>query len=141
MSAEGNGVVEKRTFAKERTTRKPRGEGFPTYRELLSTMDKQTHQIIDAIGRVDLMHATVQRVETALKGIQTTLGEEKEDGAGNMLGTGLVGRVRRNENSVAKLLGTYRLWIAFGAGFVVCIGTFTAVIWWLIGDKIGMVLK
>lgn len=77
--------------------------------------------------------------------ILTLLGEEVEDGAGGWKGTGLLGRMRRNEGAVGRLMRLYRQWIAWGGGFTAAFmltgGALVAFLWWLLGDKLGHLLK
>lgn len=73
--------------------------------------------------------------------IALAIGEEKEDGAGNYLGTGLLGRTRRVERAQRSLRELYHRWIAFGSGFVACGGVLGAALWWLLSDKLALVLK
>lgn len=77
----------------------------------------------------------------AINGIKDLIGEEKEDGQGGLIGTGIVGRMRRAEKSIKDMLLQYKVWIAFGSGFMLCAGGFVAALWWLVGDKLAVVLK
>lgn len=73
--------------------------------------------------------------------IAHAVGEEKEDGEGNYIGTGLLGRTRRVERAQRSLRELYHRWIAFGSGFVACGGIFGAAVWWLLQGKLELVLK
>ncbi len=73
--------------------------------------------------------------------VAQAIGEEKEDGQGNYLGTGLLGRTRRVERAQRSLRELYHRWIAFGSGFVACGGVAGAALWWLLSDKLALVLK
>lgn len=116
----------------------------------------------DMKRRMDSQDSTIQAIRgdmtiqaTAMQGIQKDLvkltgsistlvaamGEEREDGAGNYLGTGLLGRVRRVERGQRSLRELYHRWIAFGAGFTTCLGTSAAAIWWLLNHQVPEVLK
>jgi hypothetical protein len=116
----------------------------------------------DLKGRLDTQDAITNGIRgdmiiqaTAMQGIQkeiaslassvntlvSSLGEEREDGAGNYLGTGLLGRVRRVERSQRSLKELYHRWIAFGSGFCACLTASVAILWWLLGDKLAIVLK
>jgi hypothetical protein len=89
----------------------------------------------------DLILAAIQRTEAHYKEISDKLGKETEDGNGGFLGTGLFGRMGRNERAVANMTMTFRIWIAFGTGacgtIVICWG----IVWWLLGDKLATILK
>lgn len=127
--------------------RTARQKGY-TLEDVRKRMDTQD-VLISAIRGDTLTQAQ------ALQGVQNTLvqiakdlgtvaaaiGEEKEDGQGNYLGTGLLGRTRRVERAQRSLRELYHRWIAFGSGFVMCAGAFVVALWWLIGDKVAIVLK
>lgn len=104
-------------------------------------MDRMESKIDELTAHIDLFHTVVQRVETKMEKALGLLGEEKEDGLGNLVGTGMMGRLRRNENAVKDLRTAYKIWIAFGSGFIFSLGSTAAIVWWLIGDKLGVVLK
>lgn len=90
------------------------------------------------------MQSMATNLETMAKNMATmaiAIGEEREDGQGNYLGTGLLGRTRRVERSQRNLRELYHRWIAFGSGFIMCAGGFIVALWWLIGDKVAIVLK
>lgn len=109
--------------------------------DLKARMDTQDASISSIRGDVNLQTGALQRVETALKEVLSALGSEKEDGEGGYIGTGLMGRTRRNEMQVVKLKELYHRWIAFGAGFCACFGTLVAFLWWAFGDKLSIVLR
>lgn len=105
--------------------------------------------VISAIRGDTLTQAqALQQVQLAMvqmaKDVSTianAIGEEKEDGSGNYLGTGLLGRTRRVERAQRSLRELYHRWIAFGSGFVACGGVASAALWWLLSDKLAIVLK
>lgn len=105
--------------------------------------------VINAIrGDTQLQAGALQRVENQFKligndvaAILLHLGKEEEDGQGNYTGTGLLGRVRRVERGQKSLRELYHRWIAFGSGFVMCLGGAISIVWWLLGDKLAIVLK
>lgn len=123
--------------------------------DVRSRMDAQDKVIEGIRGDTTTQAGVVQRVELAMQGIAKNLdimaknldimamaiGEEKEDGSGNYLGTGLLGRTRRVERSQRSLRELYHRWIAFGSGFVACGGAAVAILWWLLSDKLSIVLR
>jgi hypothetical protein len=137
--------VEQPNGTRRRTT--PRVSEFGMD-DLRRRLDAQDHITTGIRGDMTIQATAMQGIQkelASLAGSVTTLvsaiGDEKEDGQGNYLGTGLLGRVRRVERSQRSLRELYHRWIAFGAGFCACFGTAVALIWWLVGDKIGLVLK
>lgn len=110
-------------------------------RAVYARMDGQDRKVDAASAAVDLMHGALQRVETSNKKILSAIGEEEEDGHGGIVGTGLLGRMRRTEKQVEKLLLTYRVWIAFGSGICSCGAIFLVAFWWIIGDRLAVLLK
>jgi hypothetical protein len=131
-------------------TKRPRGNG-----RLEFSMEDLRRRLDDQDKITQGMRGDMTIQATAMQGIQkeiaamtasvtalvTALGEEKEDGTGNYLGTGLLGRMRRVERSQRSLRELYHRWIAFGAGFSACLGVSVAIIWWLLGDRLAIVLK
>lgn len=134
-------------------TSSPRQRNAPRVKEF---------KLEDLRGRLDAQDAITNAIRgdmltqaTAMQGVQkelasvasslvhivTAIGEEKEDGQGNYLGTGLLGRTRRVERAQRSLRELYHRWIAFGSGFCACLTAATAIIWWLLGDKLAIVLK
>jgi uncharacterized coiled-coil protein SlyX len=133
--------MEVHTRAKTSPKRKLNGAGVFTMDDLRARLDAQDATINSMRGDVNLQTGAVQRVETLMKSLIEKMGDEEEDGQGGYVGTGVMGRLRRNEVQVSKLKELYHRWIAFGAGFCACLGTALLVIWWLIGDKLDIVLK
>lgn len=109
--------------------------------ELKTRMDAQDASFNSLRGDVNLQTGAIQRVENMLKDIVLKMGDEKEDGDGGYVGTGMMGRLRRNEVQVVKLRELYHRWIAFGSGFCACLTALVAFLWWAFGDQISIVLR
>jgi hypothetical protein len=116
--------------------------------DMRKRLDQQDTILHGVRGDTQLQAQALQRVELGYaqvgKDVATILlhlGKEEEDGQGNYMGTGLLGRVRRVERSQRTLRELYHRWIAFGAGFSGCLGGAVVIIWWLLGDKLAIVLK
>lgn len=82
-----------------------------------------------------------QQLSIAVQALVSAIGEEKEDGQGNYLGTGLLGRVRRVERAQRSLRELYHRWIAFGAGFSACFTATAALVYWLVSTHFSLVSK
>lgn len=111
-------------------------------------MDDLEHRVqgVDAkvegvLNNQSLNAMTLQRVEGKMDAILLLVGSEEEDGEGGFKGVGLLGRMRRVEESQNTLLSKYKTWIAWGGGFITAGSAMTAFIWWLVSDKLELVLK
>lgn len=101
-------------------------------------VDKKVEGVLQNQG---LNALTLQRVEGKMDAILLLVGSEEEDGDGGFKGVGLLGRMRRVEESQTSLLSKYKTWIAWGGGFVTAMSFMMAVLWWLISDKLEIALK
>lgn len=115
--------------------------GGYTMDDVKSQLGRQDAIINSIRGDVNLQAGALQRIENLALGIKSSIGTEEEDGLGGYKGTGIMGRTRRNEDEVKRLKNLYHKWIAFGTGFAACGGTALIAIWYVIGDKISIVLK
>jgi hypothetical protein len=116
--------------------------------DMRKRLDAQDQIILGVRGDTQIQAGALQAVQKAMEGlakdlstIAAAIGEEKEDGAGNYLGTGLLGRTRRVERAQRSLRELYHRWIAFGSGFIACGSVAVGALWWLLGDKLAIVLK
>lgn len=109
--------------------------------EIEGKVDDVDRKVDGVIQNQSLATMTMQRVEGKMDAILLLVGAEEEDGEGGFKGVGLLGRMRRVEESQASLLGKYKTWIAWGGGFVTAGTAMTAFIWWLVADKLEIVLK
>lgn len=111
-------------------------------------MDDLEHRVEEVDRKVEgvlnnqgLSTMTLQRVEGKMDAILLLVGAEEEDGEGGFKGVGLLGRMRRVEESQSTLLTKYKTWIAWGGGFVTSMTAMVAVVWWLVSDKLEIVFK
>lgn len=104
-------------------------------------MDSLEKDVQGVLKNQGLNAMTLQRVEGKMDAILLLVGSEEEDGEGGFKGIGLLGRMRRVEDSQNTLLQKYKTWIAWGGGFVTAGTAMTAFIWWLVADKLELVLK
>lgn len=95
----------------------------------------------DAVHRTNMLTEVVQRAEGKMDKILKALGDEGEDERGERVGTGIVGRLMRLERNVAKRFGLYDGWVKLGIGFTGAVLGLGPVIWWLVSDKLSIVLK
>lgn len=91
----------------------------------------------DIIHRQDMAALVMQRIETKLDALATTVGFTGHDEHGKLIGAGVAGDLARLKARV----DFYDRWrdrlAAFGSAIVVT----GAVIWWLISDKVSGVLR
>lgn len=111
-------------------------------------MDAQDAAVASIRGDTNVQALAMQGVQKTMESMAANvgtildhLGKEEEDGNGNYKGTGLLGRMRRVEREQRSLRELYHRWIAFGAGFSACLGGAVVIVWWLLGDKLAIVLK
>lgn len=109
--------------------------------ELEGKVDDVDKKVVGVIRNQELATQAMQRVESKMDAILLLVGAEEEDGDGGFKGVGLLGRMRRVEESQTSLLSKYKTWIAWGGGFLTCGSAMTLFIWWLISDKLEVVLK
>lgn len=109
--------------------------------ELRKRLNSQDRSIEQIRGDVSLQTGAIQRIETAFAELRKQIGTEEEDGKGGYTGTGIIGRTRRTEREMLTLKKSYARLIWFGSGFTANIVIVSGVIWYLIGDKVGLVLK
>ena len=104
-------------------------------------MDGLEKSVEGVVKNQGLNAMALQRIEGKMDSILLLVGSEEEDGDGGFKGVGLLGRMRRVEESQNTLMSKYKTWIAWGGGFCTAGVSMTAFIWWLISDKLELVLK
>jgi len=109
--------------------------------ELEGKVDDVDKKVEGVIRNQELATQAMLRVESKMDAILLLVGAEEEDGDGGFKGVGLLGRMRRVEESQTSLLSKYKMWIAWGGGFLTCGSAMTLFIWWLVADKLELVLK
>ena len=132
----------------DRASRRVHRERAYTLEDIRHRMDLQDGVIAAIRGDTLTQAQALQSVQVSMAQmmkdvavIAESIGQEKEDGNGNYLGTGLLGRTRRVERAQRSLRELYHRWIAFGSGFIACGGIAGGALWWLLSDKLALVLK
>lgn len=118
------------------------GEGGPpTHADLLKAImavDRKSDHTAEQL----LLHAgTMQRVESKLGEYLTKVGAEGMDEHGKAVGTGLAGRLMRLEDRVRARFRLYDDLRNFAIGFGMAASIFIGALWWVLGDKVGHLLK
>ena len=110
-------------------------------RMIFQRMSDHEEQMARVARVVDEVKETLGALQSTAATMVTLLGEEKEDGQGNILSTGLLGRMRRIENTTENMVKKYERWIAFGSGFFLAASVLIAALWWVIGDRMSHLLR
>lgn len=91
--------------------------------------------------RMDSMNLKLNEHGFQFAGLLKVLGTEAEDGDGGVKATGLFGKVRRQGLDLTKLKTDFRVWTAYGMGFMCAAAMALTGFWWLVGDKLDLILK
>ncbi|MBO9710558.1 MAG: hypothetical protein J7521_20345 [Caulobacter sp.] len=95
---------------------------------------------------------TLQRIEKALgdfrdetrreiAALKDAIGWERTDEKGEPIGTGLTGRVMRQENALKAKVTAFDGMRKYATGATAGMGLMIIAIWWLIADKVQGLLK
>ena len=91
---------------------------------------------------------TLQRIMTALDELKTevnhlkdAIGWERTNEKGEPIGTGLTGRVMRQENALKAKVTAFDGMRKYATGATAGMGLMIVAIWWLIADKVQGLLK
>lgn len=118
---------------KPRTTR--------SHEDIYELIEAASRKADDAVHRTDLLTQVVQRIETKLDGVRSTIGGEGQDERGEPVGTGIVGRLMRLEAKVSRRFSQYDGWVKLVVGFTAAAAIFLPVLWWLMSGRLEAVLK
>lgn len=80
-------------------------------------------------------------IKGLLESLTAAIGTESQDEYGKPVGTGIVGRLMRLERDVAHRFGKFDGWIKMLTGAGAALAVIGPVIWWLLGDRLGLLLK
>jgi hypothetical protein len=81
------------------------------------------------------------QIEAMLKHLTDAIGTESQDEYGKPVGTGIVGRLMRLERDVAHRFGKFDGWVKIATGAGMVLAFLAPVLWWLLGDRLGVLLK
>ena len=81
------------------------------------------------------------KIEEMLNHLTAAIGSESQDEYGKPVGTGVVGRLMRLERDVAHKFGRFDGWIKMLTGAGVALAVIGPALWWLMGDRLALLLK
>lgn len=109
----------------------PEGRSHDEIYDLVEKSAKQAEQAWQASAQI----------ETMLKQLTYAIGTESQDEYGKPVGTGIVGRLMRLEHDVASRFGKFDGWVKIATGAGMVLAFLAPVLWWLLGDRLGLLLK
>ena len=119
-----------------------------THSEIYERVEVVEQQGADTRREVDLQTMVLQGIQNDLKGVKdsvaalvTCIGSEGVDQYGKPIGTGIVGRLMRFEGKTRAKLQLYDRWRLIGIGVGGTLMVLGPFLWWLLGDKLAVVLK
>jgi hypothetical protein len=81
------------------------------------------------------------QIEQMLKDLTHAIGTESHDEYGQPVGTGIVGRLMRLERDVQRRFATWDGWVKTATGAAMAATVLGGVLWWLLGERLGELLK
>jgi hypothetical protein len=80
-------------------------------------------------------------IKVMLETLTEAIGSERHDEYGQPVGTGIVGRLMRLERDVQRRFATWDGWVKTATGAIAAATVLGAVLWWLLGERLGALLK
>lgn len=81
------------------------------------------------------------KIEEMLTDLKAAIGSESQDEYGQPVGTGIVGRLMRLERDVQRRFETWDGWAKTATGAAMAATLLGGVLWWLLGDRLALLLK
>ena len=81
------------------------------------------------------------KIEEMLGSLTAAIGSESQDEYGDPVGTGIVGRLMRLERDVQRRFATWDGWVKTATGAAMAATLLGGVLWWLLGDRLALLLK
>lgn len=114
-----------------RAVNPPEGKTHDEIYALVRESNRTSEQAFQAAGEI----------KDALEALTAAIGSESRDEYGQPVGTGIVGRLMRLERDVQKRFATWDGWVKTATGAAMAAGLLGGVLWWLVGDRLGELLK
>lgn len=80
-------------------------------------------------------------IKGLLEHLTAAIGTESQDEYGQPIGTGIVGRLMRLERDVQRRFATWDGWVKTATGAAMAATLLGGVLWWLLGDRLALLLK
>lgn len=80
-------------------------------------------------------------IKGLLESLTAAIGTESQDEYGQPIGTGIVGRLMRLERDVQRRFATWDGWVKTATGAAMAATLLGGVLWWLLGDRLALLLK
>ncbi len=118
----------------------------PRRRRVVDQPEGRTHDEIYALVEQSARQAeqawqASTQIEQMLKDLTHAIGTESHDEYGQPVGTGIVGRLMRLERDVQRRFATWDGWVKTATGAAMAATVLGGVLWWLLGERLGELLK
>lgn len=80
-------------------------------------------------------------IKGLLESLTAAIGTESQDEYGQPIGTGIVGRLMRLERDVQRRFATWDGWVKTATGAAMAATLLGGVLWWLLGDRLALLLR
>ena len=102
----------------------------------------EIYQLIEASSlKADQAVQASAEIKGLLESLARSIGTESQDEYGAPVGTGIVGRLMRLERDVQRRFATWDGWVKTATGAIAAATVLGGVLWWLLGERLGELLK
>lgn len=105
------------------------------------THDEIYQLVADSSLKADQAVQASAEITALLTTLTAAIGTESQDEYGQPVGTGIVGRLMRLERDVQRRFATWDGWVKTATGAIAAATVLGAVLWWLLGERLGALLK
>lgn len=119
------------------TRRRPRAVNQPegkTHDEIYALVEESS-----VLSRQAIQSSA--EIKGLLESLTAAIGTESQDEYGQPIGTGIVGRLMRLERDVQRRFATWDGWVKTATGAAMAATLLGGVLWWLLGDRLALLLK
>jgi hypothetical protein len=116
---------------RSRAVNQPEGK---THDEIYSLIEQSS-----ALSRQAIQSSA--EIKGLLESLTAAIGSESQDEYGQPIGTGIVGRLMRLERDVQRRFATWDGWVKTATGAAMAATLLGGVLWWLLGDRLALLLK